>query len=116
GIHVVLATQRPSIDVITGVIKGNLPTRIAFQVASKVDSRVILDAQGAEKLLGGGDMPYNPPASSRIKRVQGALVEDHELQSSVDCGPNDAPPPLNQALVHVAPRPRPPRDESSGFE
>jgi S-DNA-T family DNA segregation ATPase FtsK/SpoIIIE len=102
GIHVILATQRPSTDVITGVIKGNLPTRIAFQVASKVDSRVILDAQGAEKLLGGGDMLYNPPATSRIKRVQGALVEDRELQTLIDFVCKDSAPSFNQELVQVA--------------
>jgi S-DNA-T family DNA segregation ATPase FtsK/SpoIIIE len=117
GIHVVLATQRPSIDVITGVIKGNLPTRIAFQVASKVDSRVILDAQGAEKLLGGGDMLYTPPASSRIKRVQGALVEDHELQKVIDFVCRTAAPNFNQELVQVATGSRQPGDENaSGFE
>jgi S-DNA-T family DNA segregation ATPase FtsK/SpoIIIE len=102
GIHVILATQRPSTDVITGVIKGNLPTRIAFQVASKVDSRVILDAQGAEKLLGGGDMLYTPPSSSRIKRVQGALVEDQELQRLVEFVCKDSAPSFNQELVQVA--------------
>lgn len=102
GIHVILATQRPSTDVITGVIKGNLPTRIAFQVASKVDSRVILDAQGAEKLLGGGDMLYTPPSSSRIKRVQGALVEDKELQGLVDFVCQEAAPSFNQELVQTA--------------
>jgi S-DNA-T family DNA segregation ATPase FtsK/SpoIIIE len=113
----VLATQRPSIDVITGVIKGNLPTRIAFQVASKVDSRVILDAQGAEKLLGGGDMLYTPPASSRIKRVQGALVEDHELQKVIDFVCRTAAPNFNQELVQVATGSRQPGDENaSGFE
>lgn len=102
GIHVILATQRPSTDVITGVIKGNLPTRIAFQVASKVDSRVILDAQGAEKLLGGGDMLYTPPSSSRIKRVQGALVEDRELQGLIDFVCKESAPSFNQELVQVA--------------
>jgi DNA segregation ATPase FtsK/SpoIIIE-like protein len=102
GIHVILATQRPSTDVITGVIKGNLPTRIAFQVASKVDSRVILDSMGAEKLLGGGDMLYNPPQSSRIKRVQGALVEDHELQGLIDFVCQTSAPTFNQELVQVA--------------
>jgi S-DNA-T family DNA segregation ATPase FtsK/SpoIIIE len=102
GIHVILATQRPSTDVITGVIKGNLPTRIAFQVASKVDSRVILDAQGAEKLLGGGDMLYTPPSSNRIKRVQGALVEDKELQGLVDFVCQEAAPSFNQELVQTA--------------
>lgn len=118
GIHVILATQRPSTDVITGVIKGNLPTRIAFQVASKVDSRVILDAQGAEKLLGGGDMLYNPPASSRIKRVQGALVEDHELQAVVDFVCKDSAQSFNQELVQVATGTKPPGEggEATGFE
>jgi DNA segregation ATPase FtsK/SpoIIIE-like protein len=101
GIHVILATQRPSTDVITGVIKGNLPTRIAFQVASKVDSRVILDSMGAEKLLGGGDMLYNPPQSSRIKRVQGALVEDHEIKSLVDFVCQDSAQNFNQELKQL---------------
>jgi S-DNA-T family DNA segregation ATPase FtsK/SpoIIIE len=102
GIHVIVATQRPSTDVITGVLKGNLPTRIAFQVASKVDSRVILDTMGAEKLLGGGDMLYTPPQSSQLKRVQGALVEDHELQGIVDFVCNEAAPRFNQDLVQSA--------------
>jgi DNA segregation ATPase FtsK/SpoIIIE-like protein len=102
GIHVIVATQRPSIDVITGVIKANLPCRIAFQVASKIDSRVILDTMGAEKLLGQGDMLYNPPQSSSIRRVQGALVEDHELQALVDHVCKEAAPNFNQELVQTA--------------
>jgi len=102
GVHVILATQRPSTDVITGVIKGNLPTRIAFQVASKVDSRVILDTMGAEKLLGGGDMLYTPPQSSQVRRVQGALVEDHELQKIVDFVCRESAPRFNQELVQTA--------------
>jgi S-DNA-T family DNA segregation ATPase FtsK/SpoIIIE len=102
GIHVIVATQRPSTDVITGIIKGNLPTRIAFQVASKIDSRVILDHSGAEKLLGGGDMLYTPPQSSQIKRVQGALVEDSELQAVVAFVCNNSAPNFSQELVQVA--------------
>ncbi len=102
GIHVIVATQRPSTDVITGVIKGNLPTRIAFQVASKIDSRVILDHSGAEKLLGGGDMLYTPPQSSQIKRVQGALVEDSELQAVVGFVCNNSAPTFSQELVQLA--------------
>jgi S-DNA-T family DNA segregation ATPase FtsK/SpoIIIE len=102
GIHVVLATQRPSTDVITGVIKGNLPTRVAFQVASKVDSRVILDSMGAEKLLGGGDMLYTPPQSSRVIRVQGALVEDHELQNLIDFVCQESAPSFSQELIQAA--------------
>jgi S-DNA-T family DNA segregation ATPase FtsK/SpoIIIE len=102
GIHVIVATQRPSTDVITGVIKGNLPTRIAFQVASKVDSRVILDHGGAEKLLGGGDMLYTPPQSSQLRRVQGALVEDHELQALVDFVCQESAPTFDQELVQTA--------------
>jgi DNA segregation ATPase FtsK/SpoIIIE, S-DNA-T family len=102
GIHVIVATQRPSTDVITGVIKGNLPTRIAFQVASKVDSRVILDHVGAEKLLGGGDMLYTPPQSSQLRRVQGALVEDKEIQVLVDFVCESSAPAFDQELVQTA--------------
>ncbi len=84
GIHCIVATQRPSVDVITGVIKANIPARIAFQVAAKVDSRTILDAMGADKLLGKGDMLYLPPGSGKLIRVQGALITDGELQKVVD--------------------------------
>lgn len=84
GIHCIVATQRPSVDVITGVIKANIPARIAFQVASRVDSRTILDAMGADKLLGKGDMLYLPPGSAKLIRAQGALITDHEIQSVVD--------------------------------
>lgn len=84
GIHCIVATQRPSVDVITGVIKANIPARIAFQVAAKVDSRTILDAMGADKLLGKGDMLYLPPGSAKLIRAQGALVTDQEIQTVVD--------------------------------
>lgn len=84
GIHCIVATQRPSVDVITGVIKANIPARIAFQVAAKVDSRTILDAMGADKLLGKGDMLYLPPGSARLTRAQGVLITDHEIQEVVD--------------------------------
>ena len=84
GIHCIVATQRPSVDVITGVIKANIPARIAFQVASMVDSRTILDAMGADKLLGKGDMLYLPPGSAKLIRAQGVLITDQELQRVVD--------------------------------
>ncbi|XOV78161.1 MAG: DNA translocase FtsK [Aestuariibacter sp.] len=83
GIHLILATQRPSVDVITGLIKANIPTRIAFQVSSKIDSRTILDQQGAEALLGMGDMLYLPPGSGVPTRVHGAFVDDHEVHAVV---------------------------------
>ncbi|TVS12373.1 MAG: DNA translocase FtsK [Wenzhouxiangella sp.] len=79
GIHLILATQRPSVDVITGLIKANIPTRMAFQVSSRIDSRTILDQQGAEQLLGHGDMLYLPPGSGLPERVHGAFVDDHEV-------------------------------------
>ena len=83
GIHLVLATQRPSVDVITGLIKANIPTRIAFQVSSKIDSRTILDQGGAEALLGAGDMLYLPPGTGVPTRIHGAFVDDHEVHAVV---------------------------------
>jgi len=83
GIHCIVATQRPSVDVITGVIKANITARIAFQCASRVDSRTILDAMGADKLLGKGDMLYLPPGSAKLIRAQGALITDQEINSIV---------------------------------
>ncbi len=84
GIHLVLATQRPSVDVITGLIKANVPTRVSFQVSSKIDSRTILDQMGAETLLGQGDMLYMPPGSAYPQRIHGAFVSDHEVHQVVN--------------------------------
>ena len=84
GIHLVLATQRPSVNVLTGLIKANIPARIAFQVTSMIDSRVIIDTPGAEKLLGKGDMLYIPPDTAKPKRIQGAFVSDKEIKNLID--------------------------------
>ena len=83
GIHLIISTQRPSVDVITGLIKANIPCRIAFNVSSMVDSRVILDTPGAEKLLGRGDMLYIPPDQARPTRIQGAFVSDDEIRNLI---------------------------------
>jgi len=96
GIHLVIATQRPSVDVVTGLIKANFPARISFAVTSQVDSRVILDAAGAEKLLGRGDMLFMPPDSSRLVRLQGCFVSDREVENLVkfwvEALPTERPP------------------------
>ena len=79
GIHLIVATQRPSVDVITGLIKANFPTRISYQVSARMDSRVILDAMGAERLLGMGDLLFMPPGTSRLKRIHGPFVTEEEV-------------------------------------
>jgi S-DNA-T family DNA segregation ATPase FtsK/SpoIIIE len=92
GIHLILATQRPSREVITGLIKANFPTRIAFKVASRVNSQIILDENGAESLLGNGDMLFLPPGSSHLMRAQGAYISDEDMNQVRDFITNQAPP------------------------
>jgi len=98
GIHLVVATQTPRADVVTGVIKANIPCRIAFQVASKIDSRVILDENGADRLLGQGDMLYLPPSASRLIRAQGVLVTDNEIHRLVEFVSGQSPPAFDTAM------------------
>jgi len=98
GIHLIVATQTPRADVITGVIKANIPCRIAFQVASKIDSRVILDENGADRLLGQGDMLYLPPSTSRLIRAQGVLVTDDEIHRLVEFVSAQSPPAFDTAM------------------
>jgi S-DNA-T family DNA segregation ATPase FtsK/SpoIIIE len=102
GVHLILATQRPSVDVITGLIKANIPTRIAFQVSSRVDSRTILDQSGAEALLGAGDMLYLPPGTGLPQRVHGAFVADHEVHNVVEHLKRLAAPEYIEAVVEPA--------------
>ena len=99
GIHLVLATQRPSVDVITGLIKANIPTRVAFQVASRIDSRTILDQQGAESLLGQGDMLYLPPGHGMPTRVHGAFVSDDEVHRVCAWLKELGPPQYDESVV-----------------
>ncbi|HEX6639735.1 MAG TPA: DNA translocase FtsK, partial [Thermoanaerobaculia bacterium] len=103
GVHLIIATQRPSVDVITGVIKANLPSRISFQVASKIDSRTILDAQGAEKLLGNGDMLFLPPGTARVRRIHGAYVSEREINEIVDfVKKNQGEPKFLEEITKIA--------------
>ncbi len=101
GIHLILATQRPSVDVITGLIKANFPARISFRVASKVDSRTILDANGSESLLGRGDMLYLPAGSSRLHRIHGPLVSEEEIVAVCDFWRSQAKAVYNQKLLEA---------------
>lgn len=105
GIHMILSTQRPSVDIITGLIKANIPCRIAFAVASQVDSRVILDGQGAEKLLGRGDMLYLPPEQAKPVRIQGAFISDKDIGSLVSYLRNQGVQPQYTEEVTSMPKP-----------
>ena len=116
GIHCIVATQRPSVDVITGVIKANIPARIAFQVASRVDSRTILDAMGADKLLGKGDMLYLPPGSAKLNRAQGALITDQELQNIVDFIARQGKPSYEMEIHQQLSKPGAGGDVPSGID
>jgi S-DNA-T family DNA segregation ATPase FtsK/SpoIIIE len=110
GIHLILATQRPSVDVITGLIKANIPTRMAFQVSSKIDSRTIIDQGGAEQLLGHGDMLYMPPGTSLPIRVHGAFVSDDEVHRVVEAWKLRGAPEYNDEILAGVEEP------GSGFE
>ncbi|MBE3069552.1 MAG: DNA translocase FtsK, partial [Planctomycetes bacterium] len=101
GIHLVMATQRPSVDVLTGLIKSNLPVRISFQVASRIDSRTILDSMGAEKLLGQGDMLFMTPGASKFTRAQGAYISDTDIQHVLDFVVDKAEPEFQRELVQL---------------
>jgi S-DNA-T family DNA segregation ATPase FtsK/SpoIIIE len=106
GIHLILATQRPSVDVITGLIKANFPARISFRVASKVDSRTILDSNGSESLLGKGDMLYLPAGSARLHRIHGPLVSEDEITSVCDFWREQAHAKYHEKLLEA------PKDEN----
>jgi len=111
GIHLILATQRPSVDVITGLIKANLPARIAYRVSQRVDSRTILDANGAEQLLGHGDMLYLPPGSSRLVRVHGSYVSEAETTRIVEFLKRQARPFYDPSVTNDAEE-----EKAAGFE
>jgi S-DNA-T family DNA segregation ATPase FtsK/SpoIIIE len=113
GIHLVLATQRPSVDVITGLIKANFPARISFRVASKVDSRTILDANGAESLLGRGDMLFLPPGSSRLMRAHGPMVTEEEVTRVADYLKAQGKPAYNESILELPEERRAPEADGS---
>lgn len=103
GMHIILATQRPSVDVLTGIIKANFPTRISFQVSSKIDSRTIIDSNGAEALLGMGDMLYLPPGTAKLQRIHGAYISDEELTQLIDFWKTQKPPEYDESILKPPP-------------
>jgi S-DNA-T family DNA segregation ATPase FtsK/SpoIIIE len=109
GIHLVLATQRPSVDVLTGIIKANFPARISFQVSSRTDSRTILDANGAEHLLGQGDMLFLPPGTSKLQRLHGSYVSEREVARLVEFLRKQGSPQFDETLLRM-------REESEARE
>jgi S-DNA-T family DNA segregation ATPase FtsK/SpoIIIE len=102
GIHLILATQRPSVDVLTGIIKANFPTRLSFQVSSKTDSRTILDTNGAETLLGKGDMLFVPPGAGKLQRIHGAYISETELNRITEFLKAQAQPKYNEAVTETS--------------
>jgi S-DNA-T family DNA segregation ATPase FtsK/SpoIIIE len=110
GIHLVLATQRPSVDVITGLIKANFPSRVSFRVATKIDSRTILDANGAESLLGKGDMLYLPSGSARVNRVHAPFTTEKEINAVVEFWRSQAQAQYVQTFLEA------PKEEKAGVE
>jgi S-DNA-T family DNA segregation ATPase FtsK/SpoIIIE len=111
GIHLILATQRPSVDVLTGIIKANFPTRLTFQVSSKTDSRTIIDTNGAESLLGNGDMLFLPPGTARLQRIHGAYISEAELARITDFLKKQQPPDYDKRVVQP-----PVKDAEAGGE
>jgi S-DNA-T family DNA segregation ATPase FtsK/SpoIIIE len=108
GIHLILATQRPSVDVLTGIIKANFPTRLTFQVSSKTDSRTIIDTNGAENLLGDGDMLFLPPGTAKLQRIHGAFISEEELSRIIGFLKNQKTPEYDQTILK-----EPPKEEES---
>ena len=101
GIHLILATQRPSVDVLTGIIKANFPTRLTFQVSSKTDSRTIIDMNGAENLLGDGDMLFLPPGTARLQRIHGAYISEEEITGITDFLRKQKPPEYDEKITET---------------
>ena len=101
GIHLILATQRPSVDVLTGIIKANFPTRLTFQVSSKTDSRTIIDTNGAESLLGNGDMLFLPPGTARLQRIHGAYISEAELTRVTEFLKKQRPPDYDKSVIQA---------------
>jgi S-DNA-T family DNA segregation ATPase FtsK/SpoIIIE len=116
GIHLILATQRPSVDVITGLIKANFPARVSFQVSSRVDSRTILDAIGAERLLGEGDMLFLPPGSAKPQRIHGAYVSEPEIRKVANHIRKQGKPVYDAEFVAALEKARSERSGDGGVE